>query len=281
LATPPKFLQPLIRREHEDVIFHMAEWDPMHSDIGGLATPPRPARWGLRMTLERDFDFTQLRWTAESTRAWMLTANQHQHLIEPLLERRGVTALVRFGPGVHWQGDHLTRPGGGPLVEVLLANKANGFVFPAERVAIVHGVAGWQLKMRELGDQLISTACVEDSELADFANPPGPAQLRLHRSSPESFGVEVRAEGPNPSFVAINQTWDPSWHVTLDGKAARLLRTDLALSGVIVPPGEHRLAFEYRDPWVSGGVGVSVTACLAALLALLVSRRRREACKCA
>jgi hypothetical protein len=274
LATPPEFLAPLLRPGRDDLIFHMAEWDPKHSEAGGLAKPPRPARWGLPMTLERDFDFTQLRWTFESTRAWMVTANDEQRLIEPLLERRGVTALIRFGPGVHWQGDRLVRPDGGPVVEVLFAEKANGFVFAASRVEIVRGTAGWQAKVRELGDEVVATACVEDDQLPAFTNPPGPAQLRLRRTSPEDFAVEVDARGPNPSFVAVNQTWDPNWRVTLDGKPARLIRTDLALSGLVVPPGSHRVVFEYRDAWVASGLAVSLVAGVGALLALLLARRR-------
>jgi hypothetical protein len=274
LATPPEFLAPLLRPERDDLIFHMAEWDARHSNVGGLAKPPLPARWGLPMTLERDFDFTQLRWTFESTRAWMLTANQNQELIEPLLERRGVTALIRFGPGVHWQGNHLARPDGGPVIEVLFSDKANPVVFAASRVEIVHGVRGWQDAVRRLGDEVVHTACVEDEELALFANPPGPAQLRFRRTSPQDFVIEVDAQGPNPSFVAVNQTWDPNWRVTLDGQPARLLRTDLALSGVIVPPGAHRVEFEYRDDWVSAGLMISLVASMGALLALLLARRR-------
>jgi hypothetical protein len=273
LATPPTFMAPLLRSERDDLVFHMAEWDAKHSAAGGVANPPLPARWGLPMTLERDFDFTQLRWTFESTRVWMETANADQRLIEPLLERRGVTAIIRFGPGVHWEGDHLARPDGGPPVEVLFARQANGFVFPARRVEIVRGMRGWADKVRELGPEVVSTACVEDSELPTFANPPGPAEVRLRRTSPEDFSITIDAKGPNPSFVAVNQTWDPSWRVTLDGKPAQLVRTDLALSGLIVPPGAHRAEFEYRDVWVVTGLAISALASLAALLALLLARR--------
>ena len=274
LATPPDFLAPLLRPERDDLVFHMAEWDPKHSDVGGLAKPPRLARWGLPMTLERDFDFTQLRWTFESTRAWMETANGDQRLIEPLLERRGVTAVIRFGPGVHWQGNRLVRPDGGPVVEVLFARNANPFAFVASRVEIVHGERGWRDKVRELGDQVVATACVEDEELPAFANPPGSAELRFRRTSPEDFSMDVDARGPNPAFVAVNQTWDPNWRVTLDGRATRVIRTDLALSGVIVPPGAHRVEFEYRDAWVAAGLAISIVTSLGALLALLLARRR-------
>jgi hypothetical protein len=273
LATPPVFLRPLLRPDRDDLVFHMAEWDSKHSDMGGLAKPPIPARWGIPTTLERDFDFTQLKWTFESTRAWMVTANQDQRLIEPLLQRRGVTAIVRFAPGVHWQGGVLVRPGGGPSVELLFAAKSNGFAFAAKRVEIVDGVAGWQAKVSALGDEVVDTACVERDELPAFSNPPGPASVRVRRNSPEDFTLEVDAAGPSPSFVAVNQTWDPGWRVSLDGAPTRLLRTDLALSGVIVPPGAHRLSFEYHDAWVSVGILVSLLASLGALLALLWARR--------
>ena len=274
LANPPTFLKPLLRPDRDDLVFHMAEWDSKHSEMGGLAKPPALARWGIPTTLERDFDFTQMRWTFESTRAWMVTANADQRLIEPLLQRRGVTAIIRFAPSVRWQGDRLVRPGGGPLVEVLLAAKSNGFAFSAEKVEIVDGVSGWQAKVRELGEKVVGTACVESSELPMFANPPGPAEVRVRRGSPEDFVVEVEARGPNASFVAVNQTWDPNWRVTIDGSPARLLRTDLALSGVVVPPGRHRMSFEYRDAWVSAGLLVSFVASIGALLVLLWARRR-------
>ncbi|MBN2573137.1 MAG: hypothetical protein JXP73_01105 [Deltaproteobacteria bacterium] len=277
LATPPEVLKPLLRTGRDALIFHMAEWDAKRSEVGGLAKPPRPARWGLRMTLERDFDFTQLRWTFESTRAWMRTANEEPRLIEPLLERRGVTAIVRIAPGVGWQGNRLVRPDGGPIAEVLFAKRSNGFVFAASRVEIVHGARGWQEKVRALGSEVVTTACVEDTELRVFENPPGPAELQLRRRTPEYFTVAVEAKGPHPSFLAINQTWDPNWRVTLDGKQARLLRTDLALSGVIVPPGAHRVEFEYRDSWVSAGLAISALASMGALLALLLARRRARA----
>jgi hypothetical protein len=264
----------LLRPERDDLVFHMAEWDAKHSDTGGLAKPPMPARWGIPTTLERDFDFTQLRWTFESTQTWMLTANADQRLIEPLLERRGVTAIIRFGPGVRWQDNRLVRPDGGPIVEVLFASKANAFAFLPSRVEVVAGTAGWQAKVRELGPEVVTTACVEDDELPAFANPPGPAELRFRRTSPEHFIIDVAAKGPNPSFVAVNQTWDPNWRVAVDGKPARLLRTDLALSGLVVDPGVHRVEFEYRDAWVSAGVLISLGSSLCALLALLLARRR-------
>jgi hypothetical protein len=269
LAQPPAFLLPLIKDGRDELVFHMAEWDANRSATGGLAQPPVPARWGLFMTLERDFDFTQLRWTFDSTRTLMLAANSDQHLIEPLLQRRGVTAIVQFGAGVRWEGDRLVRPGGGPLVETLRAREANPFVFAASRVEIVHGQAGWTDAMARLRDAIPQTACVEDTELSAFPGQPAPAEVHVQRETPMRFSLAVNARGPDPSFVAINQTWDEGWRALLDGQPLRIYRTELSLSGVIVPSGKHKIEFAYRDPWMTAGLGISGASALTCL-ALLV-----------
>jgi hypothetical protein len=276
LANPPIFLAPLLQSRQDELLFHMAEWNTQFADSAGLAKPPIPARWGIPTTLERDFDFTQLRWTYESTQTWMLTAKERQDLIGPLLQRRGVTRVLQFAPGLTWQGNRLVRPDGGPTVELLSAREAKPFVFPASRVEVVQGPAGWQAKVRELGEEVAHTACVEDSELPAFANPPGKAVVRAQRHTPEHITIDVEAEGPNPAFIAINQTWDSSWRVRVDDQEARLLRTDLDLSGLVVPSGVHRIVLEYRDDWVLAGMLLSGLAAAGALVVLLLAQRRQR-----
>jgi len=55
----------------------------------------------------------------------------------------------------------------------------------------------------------------------------------------------------------------------LDGQPLRIYRTELALSGVVVPSGRHQIEFAYRDPWMTAGLGISGASALACL-ALLV-----------
>jgi hypothetical protein len=223
------------------------------------------------MTLERDFDFTQLRWTFESTRAWLEVVQSNPELMEPLLARRGVTALVTFARGTHWEDNRLVGPEGGPAVQTLLAKQANTFAFAASRVERVHGVAGWKAKVKELG-QDTGAVCVEDDQMEAFAAAPGAARIVIARKSPMAFDLEVVAEGPGPAFVAINQTWDPGWHARLDGLATRVIRTDLALSGVSVPAGEHTVELTYDDPWLRAGLWLSISGCLGCLILVLWGR---------
>jgi hypothetical protein len=272
LAMPPQFLAPLLSPERDDLIFHLADWNPSLSDMGGLARPPIPARWGLAMTLERDFDFTQLRWTFESTRAWLEVVQSKPELMEPLLARRGVTAIVTFAPGTHWEASRLVVPGGGPAVQTLIARQANAFAFAASRVERVHGVAGWKAKVKELGQESTHAVCIEDDQMEEIVGPPSAARIVIARTSPMAFNLEVAAEGPGPSFVAINQTWDPGWHARLDGLATRVVRTDLALSGILVPAGKHTLELTYDDPWLRAGLWLSISGCLVCLILVLWRR---------
>jgi uncharacterized membrane protein YfhO len=57
---------------------------------------------------------------------------------------------------------------------------------------------------------------------------------------------------------------------------APVVRTDLSLSGVLVPAGQHRVEFEYFDDALAAGLAVSVVAAVACLAMVLLARRRRR-----
>lgn len=275
VTRPPDFLAPLVKRPGDQLLFHMAAWQRELADMGGLASPPIPAQWGLATIFEADFDFTQLRWTCDSTHLIVQTMGEDPALAEPLLRRRGVTALVRFRPGARWQDDRVVTPDGGPPLETLLARSAQPFVFAASRVEIVHGSDGWKEAMRRLRDQIPTTACLDAADLASFPGLPAPATVTTIARTPVRLALDVEALGPGPSFLAINQTWASGWRATLDGAPLPVLLTDLSLSGLVVPAGRHRIEMEYRDPWLDAGLGISVASALACLALVLAGQRAR------
>jgi uncharacterized membrane protein YfhO len=85
----------------------------------------------------------------------------------------------------------------------------------------------------------------------------------------------VGAQGPTPSFLAINQTWDPFWRASIDGQSVPLVRVDIALSGLVVAPGEHSIVLAYENPWLRAGMATSAGALLACLILILLARRAR------
>jgi hypothetical protein len=281
VAAPPSILQPLIARRKDDVLFHLAALDPELSMAGGLALPPIPAQWGIAMALDADFDLTELRWSHDATELIGEVVQRNPALLWPLLHRRGVTAVLKFRKGVHWQGERLALPpGASSALELLFSDQAR-FAFAASRVEIVRGPAGWMEAVQRLGAASATTACIDDEQLSPssllFSQPPAPADVKIVGRTPARLAIDMMARGPGPSFLAINQTWDEGWQARIDGQLTRLYRTDLSLSGLVVPPGRHRIELDYADPWVAAGVVLSLLAGLTcAGLALWRPRRRGE-----
>ena len=279
MAAVPPPLMPLVTRNQDDILFHAAAWHPQLAGVAGIAKPPTPARWGLATTFEADYDYTFLHTTNRATMLFWQAVGQQPALLKPLLQRRGVTAILRFRPGAHWQGDFVVASDGGPAVELLTVSDAQPLVFAAKRVEIVDGDAGWLEAVLRLGPETQQAAIVDRRELAAFLGPPAPATIRIKERTPVATVLDVDGQGPVPSFLAFNQTWDEGWRATCDGMELRWLRSDVSLSGLVVPPGQHRIEVSYADTHVTVGVILSVVAAFVALglvmLERLLARRRR------
>ncbi|MBZ5618436.1 MAG: YfhO family protein [Acidobacteriia bacterium] len=75
-------------------------------------------------------------------------------------------------------------------------------------------------------------------------------------------------------FVLVEQFF-PGWKAFLDGHPAGIERWDGAFQAVQVPPGEHRVAFEFRPMSLRIGAAISLLAATA-LLWLVAASRPRE-----
>jgi len=67
----------------------------------------------------------------------------------------------------------------------------------------------------------------------------------------------------------------PGWTATVDGEPTQILRTDDAFKGVIVAPGTHAVAFQYRSIRVRWGVAISTMALLIVCASTAWGSRRR------
>jgi hypothetical protein len=97
---------------------------------------------------------------------------------------------------------------------------------------------------------------------------------RLLESADEGGRVRLRYRAEKGAFFVAAMTFDEGWRARLDGAPVAVYPTAACQIGVELPPGEHRLVLEYRDPFVPVGAAVSL---LALLLGTLVFRRTREA----
>ena len=275
VAVAPTYLEPLLTKPDEHLLFDQAALDHRFQGSDLLREPPGPAEWGLHTTLENDFDLTHLGWTSRAMEKFWQAVGQDRSLLGPLLVRRGVTAMVRFVPSAHWQGGRVVSRRAGQLpVELVTSKQSRPFAFAAETVQIVAGADGWVDAVRRQKNDIPTGAFVEAADLPSFAGPPGAATVEVRERRPMHIALAVDARGPTPSFLAINQTWDTGWSASIDGAPARLLRTEIALQGLVVPPGRHQILLSYGNRWVDVGLAVSLAAAIGCLALVLLGRAR-------
>jgi len=96
----------------------------------------------------------------------------------------------------------------------------------------------------------------------DFAG----GTARMTQRGIDAYAYDVDSRGWN--YLVLSQVWYPGWRARLDGRAARLYRTDHALLGCVVPPGRHTLRLKMTSPVLNAGLALCVAALLASAFAL-------------
>jgi len=87
--------------------------------------------------------------------------------------------------------------------------------------------------------------------------------------------IELALKTPRAALLVLSETYYPGWKAWIDGEPTAIFPVDLALRGVVVPAGEHRLRMEFHPAIFPVSLGVSLgTALLLALSAFFFERRR-------
>ncbi len=106
---------------------------------------------------------------------------------------------------------------------------------------------------------------VDHDLVCPSASTPGTAHIADYQ--PDQ--VEVQADSPSGGLLILTDSYDSAWTVTIDSVPAALLRVDTALRGVCLPAGAHTVRFSYQPGIFWLGVGVSLSAWLALLIAAI------------
>lgn len=102
-----------------------------------------------------------------------------------------------------------------------------------------------------------------------------PAKGVVHRWSerPNSAIIDVETNGR--AFLVMSVTPHKYWRITMDGRPAKSVVTNIGYQGVEVPQGRHRVEMVYRNDLVVRGLGISGTTTALLLIGLAVTWRRR------
>jgi hypothetical protein len=118
---------------------------------------------------------------------------------------------------------------------------------------------------------LISTP---QKDLPDMATNENSGMVEFKSYKPADIVFDTKSDAP--SVLLLNDKFDPSWRVTVDGKPAGLLRCNFIMRGVYLMPGAHTVEFRFALPskplYVTcAAVGVGIV-----LLGLLIFLERRK-----
>ncbi|HEX8822527.1 MAG TPA: YfhO family protein [Archangium sp.] len=86
--------------------------------------------------------------------------------------------------------------------------------------------------------------------------------------------VELDVEAGAPAVLVLNDAYDSGWSATVDGQPAPILPANVAVRGVLIPEGAHKVTFTYRPVGQRLGAFLSLGTLGFLGLALLLERRR-------
>jgi len=104
--------------------------------------------------------------------------------------------------------------------------------------------------MKRPGFDPTRTAVVETSHsLPTGDHPPIPA----HIDSYDDSRVVMTTSATEPGVLVLADAYYPGWEADLDGKPTTIYPVDLALRGVLVPPGTHTVTMRYQPGSLEAG----------------------------
>lgn len=101
-----------------------------------------------------------------------------------------------------------------------------------------------------------------------------PAGARIQIVNYRDDFYRVRYSAPAECLLRIAIPFFPGWAAAIDGRAVDVVPVDYALSGVLVPAGEHEVTLQYRSRWFRLGAMISLIAAAACLGIMLRSLSR-------
>jgi hypothetical protein len=99
--------------------------------------------------------------------------------------------------------------------------------------------------------------------------------VEISRSAAGALAIAAR--NAHRRFLVISEVWHPGWRAAVDGRAATLYKTDIALQGLWLEPGVHSIEIRYWPPGLTAGSIVTALTCVAISGLLLIGKRRSKA----
>jgi hypothetical protein len=272
--TPPEVLR-LFDRDHDNyTVLHRGEWKKDETNYKALQrllgpwfsrnalAPYSLARWGVRSTLEGDFDETNLL----PTRALLNEMIRLRDTGYPAwAESFGAIANVRYIADFRTVLQAAAAPDREHASIVRLTRIPNtGQYYFAQEVSSADPAAFM------INPGIHRPIAFVDSPM------PQPGKGRVLRAVEHANSATVDVECASSALLVATVTRQKYWTATIDGHPTPLLAVNVAYQGLVVPAGRHVIEMRYRNPLVIGSAAVSILATAACLAAIAVQASRKR-----
>jgi hypothetical protein len=113
------------------------------------------------------------------------------------------------------------------------------------------------------------------TKIASLNNPNSVLKENLELKKYTNTEVLIHTDTAVPGVLMLNDGYQSSWRVKIDGERAELLKADVALRGVYLPKGEHVVEFYYQPTRLYAGMFISFVS-LGLFLVLLYTHRDKK-----
>ena len=122
------------------------------------------------------------------------------------------------------------------------------------------------------GRWAILAPAAESFTLASDADPVEQPAGACELESFQDTRVVANCQAARPGVAVFLEQFDAGWSALLDGQPTQVLRVNLAMRGVVLSPGPHRIVLSYAPPGWKIGITLSMISLLL-LITLLVAAR--------
>ena len=260
-------------------IFHEADWygqeeiarkyfstgDAVYWIVRNGLFPMTPAGSGLSMAIERDYDKTALLPTIDFVESvWDIKRSGRTDWWQPVMAMSNTWYRGTYRP---FEPER---------------KRVKGQMKRAEPVAFVeiehyprYYFADQIVTIRDRAEfaKLLSDGSY--SRRVAFVSMPSfvPADGIVHSARETANTAVIDVESHGRGFLVISVTPHKYWRITIDGRDAKAIVTNIGYQGVIIPSGRHTVSMRYRNPLAANGLKVSIGSSILLLAAAL--RRRR------
>jgi hypothetical protein len=181
----------------------------------------------------------------------------------PLMRAFRLSTVIRYE-----DGRYRATPVPGALDRFFVAPQTLVAPEPQQRwkLAASHG---WNSRLQVIVSEPLDDAQLPDPDLRRSLATSEYGQVRVLDDQPDAVSLEVASAG---GVLVTSGLMYPGWRVRVDSQPVRPLEVDLALRGVVVPEGRHRVDWSYRPAWLSAAYASTALA-IALLLAMTLLLR--------